>query len=106
MILLIAALLAAQAAPGAEPPAPPPQTVTVTGKRLGYHDPLEDDTAIESQVSDDTVVCHKNFTTGSHLSRPDDGHEALRRRHRLHDAVNGRLVNGATGQKAHGADLA
>jgi hypothetical protein len=68
MILLIAALLAAQAAPGAEPPAPPPQTVTVTGKRLGYHDPLEDDTAIESQVSDDTVVCHKNFTTGSRLA--------------------------------------
>ena len=71
MILLIAALLSAGIAqtdaPAAAPPPDPPQSVTVIGKHLRYHDPLEDDTAIEHDVSDDTVVCHKSYTTGSRL---------------------------------------
>ena len=68
MILLIATLLAV-AAPAEAASAGPQQSVTVTAPHpLVWNDPLKDDTLIEKTVSDDTVVCHKNFATGSRLN--------------------------------------
>jgi hypothetical protein len=69
MILLIAALLAADpTVTGTPAVTPPSQSVIVTAKRPSYHDPLDDDTQMENSVSDDTVVCHKNYATGSRLN--------------------------------------
>ena len=42
------------------------QTVVVTANH--YNDPLRDDTVAQNTASDDAVICHKNFTTGSRLS--------------------------------------
>jgi hypothetical protein len=69
MILLIAALLAADPAAAAAPPPVSSQTVTVTGHRSArFNDPVRDDTLIQKDASDDTVLCHKNYATGSRLN--------------------------------------